>query len=152
MLIVSEFTQSGDLRLAAYSYDQTEFQDLELFLTRFGMLSRWGPLPGDEHGRECRAYVIWKKLISTFESIIGGEFTETGKFKPKSGAGNEFACEEIVLGGRGGTCETISALDLAGARAACGLLAQTRGWFGGVPKPGPCPRKRGKLGADHAND
>jgi len=138
MLIVSDVDSNRNLVLSAYTFDRQEFHALELTLERSGVSPVATPIPADQAGREGRRYLVPSASIAGFGRLLGGAFTPNGQFQPQAAPGNPYACEEIVLHGTGSGCETITASDLAAARAACGLVANRRGWFGSVPRAGRC--------------
>jgi hypothetical protein len=139
MLVVSETDPNGDLILTAYSFDPKELQSLAQVTGRAGASAQGVPVPRDSHGRDGLRYTVPKQFVAKLGEIIGGTFAANGAFERVSGPGDSYACEEIRLHGRSGDCQTIRAVDMPAARSQCGLVARSRGWFGGVPRPGSCP-------------
>lgn len=139
MLIEPEMRANGDLVLTAYTFDASERDSLEVVLLRAGVPPLGSVAPPDSTGRPATRYIVPSNRVSSFGATIGGEFSPMG-FQPRGGGRNTFACQRIAgLTGLGGTCESFQADDMAAARVTCALLARELQWFGGVPRPGPCP-------------
>ena len=139
MLIKSGFLPSGDLQLAAYTFNDQEFSDLETVLSSIGAGTGFRPLPKDSKNRRGRAYSVSASDIPKLEAALEGIFLANGDFVPSSGSGNNYRCREATLGGAGSGCEDMKAPDLAKARVRCAAIAGQRHWFGGVVSTGKCP-------------
>ncbi|MBI3702949.1 MAG: hypothetical protein HY244_03630 [Rhizobiales bacterium] len=136
-------TSTGDLELEATTFSEMEFAAVEDVLRKLGIEVRFSPLePKPRDNRERRRYNVSHDLIPKLENALSGHFLRTGEFQPSpTQPGSVYACEEVKLSGRGKGCEELAASDMAAARVKCGLVANSKKWFGGVPRPGTCGRK-----------
>jgi hypothetical protein len=139
MVIRTWFAPNSDLQLDAYSHSTEEFSVLEHTLALADIQPIFSRLPRDPAGRRGQRYVAQATQVPAFESVLGGSFLPNGRFVLGAGAGNAYACRELTIGGAGSGCENMLAPSLSVAQTKCWLIAGTRNWFGGVPRPGSCP-------------
>ena len=142
MLIVPRLIQKGDLTLDAFSFDNAELDSLAAVLEHCGSTRNFRPLPKDRHGRAGRRYLVRASMVPTIEQHLLVRFTVRGRrtrVQFLSGF-KGYRCEEIALTGKGSGCVDIGAKDDNEARTTCGLIAGSRGWFGGAASPGTCTK------------
>lgn len=139
MLIQTQFLLSSDLQLDAYTYRIEEFTAVENTLIEARVQPTYQKLPSDRAERDGRRYVVPSRQVGNLETVLEGTFRATGQFVPGAGTGNNYACREIVLQGKGKRCENLVAPSDAVAQTKCALIAQKNNWFGGVPDRGTCP-------------
>lgn len=146
MVIFPTLGRNGDLTLDAFSFDEAELDSLAVVLERCGGTRDFRPLATDRHGRAGRRYVVRVSIVSILEQhllvrfttrfTLGGRRTLV-RFLPGF---QSYRCEEITLAGKGSGCADIGAKDDNDAKTKCGLVAGTRGWFGGAASPGTCSK------------
>ncbi len=140
--------RKGNLELTAATFSLTEFDSLRIVLLKAGIGDVFRRVPFkkigiDREGRNVRVYSVGRRFIPRLEQRLGGSFDPSGLFMIASAVGHNYACREIVVGGRGKGCEDIVAPDDSTALVKCALIAGRNRWFGGEANAGSCP-----VGAD----
>ena len=135
MLIKTQFV-GRDLQIDVYNWE--EFDAVADTLISAGIKPRYRPLSPDPAKREGRRYVAPANKVNDLENILGGLFQPSGGFVPALAVGNNYACREISIGGRGRGCEDLKASNKSNAKFKCGLIARQKNWFGGAARKGYC--------------
>lgn len=143
VLIKTEL-RDDQLRLFAYTFQQSEFEILESVLKRVGISSDFSPIEPDSSKREGRRYYVPGPMVPNLGHALGGSFDSAGRFTPDpAGSGARYACKEKKLGGRDGKgCQDFTASDDQSAFVACSLIAGRHGWYFGKHQPGTCGAKK----------
>jgi hypothetical protein len=146
VLIKSELAAAqNELLLLAYTFQDHEFEELELILKRSDVEPQYSPIDKDQYGRTGRRYYVPLAATPRLGANLGGGFNIAGQFVPHSAVsgGKKCACREMKVGGRNGKgCENLEATDDVSARIACDLLAGKNGWYFGQSSLGTCSAKK----------
>lgn len=140
MLLVPILQKDGQLFLDAYSYADKELEAVAQVLHKSGIPFEREILAEDKAGRKGLRYIVEDKYVQRLAQYLSVEFqgvyertTTTLHFL---GAG--YRCQEIELNGHGKGCVDLTARDQLEATMKCALIANNKGWLGGVATPGSC--------------
>lgn len=142
MRIKSLFYSEDVLYLDVSTHNAADLEIVETTFVNDNIPFKREELKQDERERRLIRYTLTGDAIERLARILGGGFRKDGVFiadrtKPKKGE-KVFACRELSKGGSGRGCEEIPAQNFNVASMKCALIAQKKGWFGGVPKEGYC--------------
>ena len=140
MLLIPIYQPNGEHILEAYSYSESELDAVSVFLARLKLAVSFEQLPIDDRGRQGRRFRLSQTAAARVERRLSFSF-ELLAFMPTMEAGKSYRCDELSLDGPKAHCADLVANDREEAIVKCALLANQRGWLGGVASPGTCKRK-----------